>query len=108
MEVIVKEAMANGRVLASSNPAAAARLAPLTQAAADLGVSPDALALACVIAQPFRPMVLSGAACCDHLASNAEAAAASGKVGVVLGGLMEALRQDPEEYWAERAALGWN
>ena len=49
--IIVKEAMANGRVLSN---------AALLKHAAELDCSPDALALAVVLAQPFEPHVLSG------------------------------------------------
>ena len=74
LEVIVKEALANGR-LTRRNQApgrSAATLAALSRIAAEFGgtsggggvddVDVDAVALAVAMAQPFRPMVLSGAA----------------------------------------------
>ncbi|MCQ6473268.1 aldo/keto reductase, partial [Vibrio parahaemolyticus] len=74
MGVIVKEALANGRLTDRNNApefAAARRL--LDEAAGQAGVSLDALALAAVLAQPWAGVVLSGAARADHLASNVAA-----------------------------------
>jgi aryl-alcohol dehydrogenase-like predicted oxidoreductase len=69
--VIVKEALANGR-LAGHNPdptfAGHARL--LDREAARLASSVDALALAAVLARPFSHVVLSGAATETHLRTN--------------------------------------
>jgi aryl-alcohol dehydrogenase-like predicted oxidoreductase len=93
--------MANGRVL---------RARPLQDAALRLGCAPDALALAVVAAQPFRPMVLSGAVTRAQVESNcdamalAEALEGTGEFEV----LMEQLRVDPEDYWQERSELAWN
>ena len=110
MDVIVKEAMANGRLLKGAK---AARI----QACADrLGVSPDAVCLAAVMVQQFRPMVLSGAATPQQVQSNAAALALADKVlsGEDKGARSEldALLNDtvitPDAYWAERAALAWN
>ena len=110
VDVIIKEAMANGRLLKGAK---AARI----QACADrLGVSPDALCLAAVMVQEFRPMVLSGAATPQQVQSNAAALALADKV---LSGEdksarseLDALLHDtvmaPDAYWAERAALAWN
>ncbi|CAE7246678.1 yqkF [Symbiodinium sp. KB8] len=61
MEVIIKEGMANGRILQN---------AALLQAAEKMGVPPDALALGAIMAQPFKPMVLSGAVSIAQLESN--------------------------------------
>ena len=54
MEVIIKEGMANGRVLAPEKAPA------LAAAAKQLGCSADALPLAAIINMPFKPLVLSG------------------------------------------------
>ena len=102
MHVIVKEAMANGRVL--RHPA-------LTRLAERLGVSPDALALAAVMVQPFEPLVLSGAVTVAQLESNAGAAEAARALRAqpqLLADLLEDMRVAPEDYWAERSALQWN
>ena len=100
--IIVKEAMANGRVLSN---------AALLKHAAELDCSPDALALACVLAQPFEPAVLSGAVTADQVTANLGALAVADRLREdpeLLGRIMGETRQDSEAYWAERAALAWN
>src|SRR5262249_41287467 len=54
--VLVKEAVANGRLTAAGGPPA-----PLTALAAARGVTEDAIALAAALAQPWASVVLSGA-----------------------------------------------
>jgi len=99
--VVVKEALANGRVLAHAG---------LRAHAAELGCAVDALALACVLAQPFEPFVLSGAATPEQLASNlgahhvAESLRADPRR---LAAIMADCRQDSQEYWTNRADLAW-
>lgn len=100
VDVIVKEALANGRVF---------QCAPLLAAAQDLGVSPDSLALAAVLAQPFAPLVLSGAVTTAQLESNLKAHdLARGLDRAFLADLMDECRRDSTAYWAERSALAWN
>jgi aryl-alcohol dehydrogenase-like predicted oxidoreductase len=95
LTVYVKEALANGRL-------AGREAAPeLTQAAAERGVTADALALAAVLAQPWADVVLSGAATVETLRSNLRAA----EVGEVD---LPDLREEPEGYWARRSSLPWN
>jgi aryl-alcohol dehydrogenase-like predicted oxidoreductase len=69
VRVYVKEALANGR-LAGREPAPA-----LEAAARAAGTTPDALALAAVLARPWADVVLSGAATVDTLCSNLRATA---------------------------------
>ena len=64
MGVIVKEAVANGRLTSRG------AIAELDEVARRLGATPDAVALAAVLAQPWVDVVLSGAATSEHLASN--------------------------------------
>lgn len=107
MGVIVKEALANGRLTArNAEPAFAPARAALAAQAARLGCSLDALALAAALAQPWAGVVLSGASTAEQLLSNltalnvawdAEAAAA-----------LAPLAEPPAAYWATRAALPWN
>ncbi|GMI15664.1 hypothetical protein TrVE_jg1543 [Triparma verrucosa] len=101
LEVIVKEAMANGRVLRSP---------PLLAAAERLGCAPDALALAAVVQQPFEPIVLSGAVTPSQAESNCEAMALAESLRGIgeVEALMEALVVAPEAYWQERSELTWN
>lgn len=97
--VVVKEALANGR-LAVRPPAALARLAEAH------GVGPDAVALAAVLSRPWADTVLMGAASVAQLESNLAA------VTVPLGeddlAGLGALTVSPARYWADRAALPWN
>ena len=66
--VIVKEALANGRVLEDD-----AALAPIADAAERHRTTRDAIALAAALAQPWAGVVLSGAATPDQLRSNVAA-----------------------------------
>jgi aryl-alcohol dehydrogenase-like predicted oxidoreductase len=97
--VIVKEALANGRLTAVGQDAL------LLELARDREVSPDVLALAAVLDQPWADVVLSGAVTPEQLGSNL------GAVDFVLDdGLRERLHQltrPAEAYWSERARLSW-
>jgi aryl-alcohol dehydrogenase-like predicted oxidoreductase len=95
--VIVKEALANGRL------AGRERVPALDRAAAQAGTTPDALALAAVLAQPWCDVVLSGAATVPTLESNLHAA----MTDVDVDALRE-LREEPQTYWQRRSQLAWN
>ena len=99
MAVIVKEALANGRLTPRvPNPA-------LERAANELGATVDAVALAAVLAQPWvescsaawprarRSPATSRRPTCDCRRRSA-----------ALG----ALEEDSEEYWSTRSDLPWN
>ena len=98
--VIVKEAVANGRLTARGDVASFQEVAKRYDAA------PDALALAAALAQPWADVVLSGASTVEMLRSN---------VGALELGLdaelpqeLAQLAEDPARYWSERSALPWN
>ena len=93
--VIVKEALANGRLTARDNLVAQEleRWLPETP--------PDAAALAAALAQPWADVVLSGAATLDQLASNLEA------VRVAYPGELPSIAEDPGVYWSTRSGLTW-
>ena len=95
--VLIKEAMANGRLAATGGP--------LGSMAGRLGTTPDRVALAAVHAQPWADVVLSGAVTVEQVRSNAAA------VDVMLPddalAEMNELAEPPERYWADRAALPW-
>ena len=95
--VIVKEAMANGRLATPGGP--------LAGLAADLGATPDAVALAAVLDQPWARVVLSGAATSAQLAANL----AAGSLTLTDGHRrrLAALAEPPAAYWQTRASLGW-
>jgi aryl-alcohol dehydrogenase-like predicted oxidoreductase len=100
LHVIIKEALANGRLTARG------RIAELTEAARQSGCTPDALALGVVLAQPWVDVVLSGAATVAELTSNLVAPTV--RIDPALLDHLEAIRQDPEIYWTKRSALPWN
>ncbi len=80
MGVIVKEALANGRLTSrNAGPAFAAQRRILQEESTRLETTLDALALAAVLAQPWADVVLSGAATVDQLRSNL--GGADGEVG---------------------------
>jgi aryl-alcohol dehydrogenase-like predicted oxidoreductase len=97
--VLVKEALANGR-LAVQPPDVVTALAKKYQ------VGPDAIALAAAAAQPWADTVLLGPAGVPQLRSNLTAR----DISLTAAELDElaALAQAPQEYWARRAALPWN
>ena len=98
--VIIKEAVANGRLTARGD------VPELIEAARDSGTSPDVLALAAVLAQDWVDVVLSGAATLEELESNLSAEAV--KVPDVVFERLSVVREDPATYWDKRAALPWN
>ena len=107
MGVIIKEALANGRLTdRNHDPTFAGRRFILERESARLGCTIDQLALAAVLERPWADCVLSGAATPEHVRSNARA------LQVTLDGeAREALAQlaEPaEQYWATRATLPWN
>ena len=94
--VIVKEAVANGRLTARGD------VEPFLRKAERIGVTPDALALAAALGQRWADVVLSGASTVEMLRSNLGALEL--EPDVPLGDLAE----DPAAYWQERSALPWN
>ncbi len=98
LAVIVKEAMANGRLAAADGP--------LGALAAEAGTTPDALALAAVLRRPWVTVVLSGAATTGQLAANLAAAGLRLPPGT--GRRLAALAEPAERYWRHRSSLPWN
>ncbi|GGU86763.1 aldo/keto reductase [Lentzea flava] len=93
LRVIIKEGVANGRLVVDPPQAVAAQ-------AKALGVGPDAVALAAIARQPWVDVVLSGAASPEQLMSNVDAL----RIEVDLPDLAE----PAEQYWKTRAGLSWN
>jgi len=93
--VIIKEALANGRLTTRGD------VPELAAAARTTGRTEDAIALAYVLAQPWVDVVLSGATTVEQLESNL--------VALVLDPpQLEIQAEDPETYWEERSELPWN
>ena len=95
--VLIKEAMANGRLAAADGP--------LGSIADRLRTTADRVALAAVLAQPWADVVLSGAVTVEQVRSNAAAFDLTLPADALPA--METLAQPPERYWTERAALPW-
>ena len=100
LSVIVKEALANGRLTARG------RIPELMEAARQGDCTPDALALSLVLAQPWVDVVLSGAATVAELTSNLVAPTV--RLDPALLDHLGTIREDPVRYWTKRAALPWN
>ncbi|MDO8186582.1 aldo/keto reductase [Conexibacter sp. JD483] len=100
LTVLIKEGVANGRLTAHAAPP------PLSAAAADLDTTPDALALAAILARPWVDVVLSGAVSPAMLASNL--AASSVEWNDSLEARLAVLSEDPESYWRTRSELVWS
>ena len=90
--VVVKEAVANGRLTAHAGET------PFNEYAHQHGIAPDALAIGAAAAQPWADIVLSGAITSEQLESN---------LNYRTAGPLTEFAQQPEEYWTERSALPW-
>lgn len=107
MGIIVKEALANGRLTARNrDPNFVKQKIYLQQLAEDHQTTIDALAIAIVMQQPWSDIVLSGAATVEHLKSNA----AAGNLNLIsqTDEILIQLCEIPEKYWAYRSSLEWN
>jgi aryl-alcohol dehydrogenase-like predicted oxidoreductase len=105
--IIVKEALANGRLTdRNKEPGFQAKRALLQNEAAKFDSSIDAVALAWCLAQPFSDVVLSGATTVEQLLSNLESCRINLDEEAIsrLAGLSESTAQ----YWATRTKLAWN
>ncbi len=100
--VLVKEALANGR-LTSRN--LEPRMRPLQEIAGEHGTTFDAVAIAAALANPWAGVVLSGAATLDQLSSNLRALDISLTPDEIKR--LGAIAEPPDRYWGERGALPW-
>jgi aryl-alcohol dehydrogenase-like predicted oxidoreductase len=96
--VIIKEAVANGRLTARGD--AGAPGSALGDAGEAAGTSSDALAIAAALARPWASVVLSGAATVDQLQSNLRAD------GLRVPALPD-LAEPPVDYWGRRSRRAW-
>ena len=93
--MIIKEAVANGRLTEAGDAAGA-----LASVAASHHTSVDAVAIAAALAQPGIQVVLSGAASLDQLRSNL--------VALDLPTMeLPALAEPAEAYWSARSSRPW-
>ena len=93
--ILVKEAVANGRLVPGSGPPE-----PLTELAEAHGVTEDAIALAAALARPWATVVLSGAVTQPQLQANL-AALTVGRLPTL------DLAESPAAYWSARTARPW-
>lgn len=100
MGVVVKEALANGRLVRG------AEATTVAAQAVRLGTTPDALVLAHALAQPWADVVLSGAATVEHLRSNVAAldVPLDAQAIAALAGMAEPV----DAYWRRRQGMVWN
>lgn len=101
--VIVKEALANGRLTPRSQEP---KMQLLRQLADKKGTTMDALALAGVLAQPWVGVALSGAAAVDQLQANVQATTVNWDAETAVR--LQALVEPPAQYWHTRSQLAWN
>jgi aryl-alcohol dehydrogenase-like predicted oxidoreductase len=99
LRVLVKEALANGRLTARGADE------PLAAIARERDTSEDAVALAAALARPWADVVLSGAATVAQLESNLAALDLAWDDG--LEQRLAGLAEEPAAYWATRAELPW-
>ena len=98
--VVIKEALANGRLPTLDTDQHTAAL--LTASAAGAGAPLDAFALAGALSQPWADVVLLGAATVGQLHSNLQALRTAADELP-----LPAVAEPPEDYWARRAARSW-
>jgi len=101
--VIIKEAVANGRLTPHGHGKEKEALARI---AANHDVGVDAVALAAVLANPWADVVLSGAVTPAQLQSNI--AATQLQLDPAELGELTTLAEPPTQYWRERATLPWD
>ncbi len=99
LRVLVKEALANGRLTARGADET------LAAVARERDTSEDAVALAAALARPWAGVVLSGAATVAQLESNLTALDLAWDDG--LEQRLARLAEEPAAYWATRAELPW-
>ena len=105
--MIVKEALANGRLTAKNDdPLFAEKRSLLEETAGEMRTTLDALTLAAVLAQPWADVVLSGAATSDQLQSNVNALNVDWNDDVRKN--LMPLAEESATYWARRSVLYWN
>jgi aryl-alcohol dehydrogenase-like predicted oxidoreductase len=99
LRVMVKEAVANGRLTPRGG------CAPLEAVAERLGTTSDAVAIAAVLSRPWVDVALSGAATTEQLRSNLRALELrwSAELDEELAGLAE----PSERYWPARSGMSW-
>jgi len=97
--VIIKEAVANGRLTDRNGSEA---ISPLKHFADAHAISSDAVAIAAALSNPWADVVLSGAVTVGQLTSNLRAVDL-----VETAGDWPSIAEPPHEYWDRRRNLAW-
>jgi aryl-alcohol dehydrogenase-like predicted oxidoreductase len=97
--VIIKEALANGRL---TDRPEGQHLTDLKREAVARGTTVDALALAAALSQPWADDVLSGAVTVEQLHSNVKSIGLAREAAD-----WPAIAEPTAEYWVRRSALAW-
>jgi aryl-alcohol dehydrogenase-like predicted oxidoreductase len=97
--VIIKEALANGRLTSRGG------IQALHDAAARIGTTEDALAIAAVLARPWVDTVLSGASTVEQLHSNLAATEVAWDDS--LENELASLQEPADRFWEIRSSLPW-
>jgi aryl-alcohol dehydrogenase-like predicted oxidoreductase len=98
--VIIKEALANGRLVRGGHVPPA-----VGDVARRRGVGPDVVCLAAALALECRPVVLLGPSTAEQLRSNLDAASID--LSVTELAVLRDAAMDPLEYWTDRSGLPW-
>ncbi len=106
--VIVKEGMGNGRIISGSELGAgnAELTTTLANLSAKYNSTPDAVALAYILAQPWTDSVLSGAVNTTQLQQNIDALRITLSPEDVAQ--LQPFTEGNEQYWGKRRNLVWN
>lgn len=105
--VIVKEAVANGRLTSRNNEASFFNKKEQLQGIAKkYNVGIDAISIAYILRQPWVSTVLSGAANQEQLKSNLKALKV--KLNESELNIINSMVETPKTYWGIRAELEWN
>ena len=97
--VIIKEALANGRL---TDRAEGQHLTDLKREAVARGTTVDARALAAALSQRWADVVLSGAVTVEQLHSNVKSIGLAREAAD-----WPAIAEPTAEYWGRRSALAW-
>lgn len=107
MGIIIKEALANGRLTSRNNdPGFAEQKVELQLMAQKYRIGIDALAIAFALRQPWVNVVLSGASNAAQLISNIQALKISLREEDIDN--LQSMAELPAFYWKKRSSLAWN
>jgi len=109
MKVVVKEALANGRLTQGNREGDATlsrRVQQIRRIAENRGTTVEMLALAAALARPWADYVLSGAATVGQIEANV--AALGFKYDAALDEELGPLSISSAEYWRARGGFSWN